>query len=148
MKKDHLPTKKAAMLALFQSDVPHPEMGNLSAISITRALSPDFFISESCRNLIFRSIHKDRANCPKCNTPLSEKNRFKLYSYQQVYCPQCKKKFHATTGTAIVGSSISAEQIVCMALLFVIGFSDAQVAKAIRSNHHTVKKWRFLLSAE
>jgi hypothetical protein len=43
---------------------------------------------------------------------------------------------------------MSAEQIVCMSLLFVVGFNNAKVAKAINSNHHTVKKWRALLSAE
>ena len=147
MEKDPLLTKKAAMLALFRSDKPHPGMGNLSAISVLRSLNHSVFDPGSCQSLILRSIHKDLANCPHCGAPFSEKNRGKFFINQQVYCPSCKRKSHATTGTPIAGSSMSAEQIVCMAILFVVGFSDAQVAAAVNSNHHTVKKWRALLSA-
>jgi transposase-like protein len=148
MKNHTVSTKKAVMLKLFKNDEPHPKMGNLSAISVLKSINPAIFSPETCIDLVLRSIHRDKADCPRCGSSFSEKNRAKFFTNQQVYCPNCKKKSHATTGTPIAGSSISAEQIVCMALLFVVGFSDAQVAKTVSSNHHTVKKWRILLSAE
>lgn len=148
MKKHPYTTKKAAMQAMFNSDEPHPEMGNLSAISIVKYLNPGFFDSDYCQKFVLRSIHKERANCPRCGSPFSQKYQDKFFINQQVYCPRCKKKSHGTTGTPVAGSSMSATQIICMAVLFVVGFSNAQVAEAVRSNHHTVKKWRDLLSAE
>lgn len=138
-------TKKAAMKALFQSEERHPEMGNLTAISAVKALSPEFFDLESCLSFILRAVHKDHGVCPHCQAPLSEKNCSKLWKNQQIYCRSCRKKSHGTTGTPIAGSTIGATQVFCMAVLFIVGFSDAQVAEAVGSNHHTVKRWRDLL---
>lgn len=148
MKKSKYLTKKARVSLLFQSDQPNPEMGELTAVSILKALKPEFFDREICTRFILQALHEQSAECPHCMTPISPDKSKKFWSNRQVYCTECRKKFHATTKSPLSGTTLCATQIVCMAVLLLIGFSDGQVAGIIDSNHHTVAKYRHLLSVE
>ena len=125
MEKQPKLSKKATIQLLFKSDTPHSEMGNLSAISVVKALDQRFFDSEFCTDFVLRAIHRNEAVCPHCKAELSVENFERFWKYRQFYCSRCRKKSHATTHTILSGTTLSPEQLVCMGILFVMGFTTS-----------------------
>jgi transposase-like protein len=146
MKTKPILSPKAAVQLLFKTEDLHPQMGNLGAKEIIKSLNHSFFDHDFCLKFILGAVHRQSSpKCPHCGEPLPPDNHGKFWNNQQFYCPSCRKKSHATTKTPLYGTSLSPSQIVCMSVLFLLGFTDGQVAVAVDSNGHTVKKWRNLL---
>ncbi|MBA3030237.1 MAG: hypothetical protein FP816_15700 [Desulfobacteraceae bacterium] len=103
-------------------------------------ISPNLFNEERCEDYFIRKIHKSPA-CPHCGAEYGQLPE-RFWSNQQCFCMVCKEKFFAITDTIFSHNKVPFSAIFLCCLLFKLGWKDVEIAKAIKANASTVRRWR------
>lgn len=101
-----------------------------------------YFSERECRKWLVHELNPDGANCPSCGQDQDSSRLQLVYSLKRIKCSSCGRKFSAYTGTVFEGTQLGPRQIVIMLMLFRMGRSNADIARAAKMSRSTAARWR------
>jgi transposase-like protein len=108
-----------------------------------KSFGPDMIKFQECALWIVSELHPAGAFCPHCSASIIDECRqARFYTLEQIRCPECKKKFTATTSTSLNGSKLEPREIYLLGVLTHLGVTPAKIAATLRCHVDTVDKWQ------
>ena len=107
--------------------------------------------AEVSRWLVTR-LHPSGMWCPRCSADLGDSAQRweRWYALEQVRCPECGKKFTASTGTLLEGAKLEPREIFLLADYLDLDVPPKRIAARLKIDLATVRSWqqKFLAVAE
>lgn len=113
-----------------------------SAEAAANFFGADLIRTEDCFLWIVSQLHPNGAACPECSAKITDDRQKKFYRFEQIRCPECRKKFTAATGTALSGSKLDPEEIYLLAVLSHLGVSAHRIAGVLKCHVDTITSWQ------
>lgn len=86
--------------------------------------------------------------CPDCRFIVTRTRQVMAFTHGlYVTCPECGRKFSATTGTFIAGTHQDFRTIFLLAVLLATGLDNNQISKVLGVTAETVRLWRHRFSS-
>lgn len=107
-----------------------------------RFFGADLLKQEDCYLWIVSQLHPSGAFCPECSAMIVDERQAKFFRFEQIRCPQCRKKFTAATGTLLCGAKLEPREIYLLAALSHLGVPAQRIAAVLRCHVDTVANWQ------
>jgi len=101
----------------------------------------------TCRDWLLQYFHGDLHACPHCEQSLTSFRQQDAFRFgKRVCCKSCGRWFDHRTGTVLAATTLTAPQILLLALLLGSGRPLQEIATRLGLHETTVRDWRDRLS--